>query len=124
MIREKRETEIQATLFDEPVDEKTIADVKHEYITVQTADQRADLIEKLKQANAFLLRHRNHRARSANSIAVGNCLLLGNRIEPIMSSAPDDPEEAKAVLEEFRDILEDESIDKIGHNLKYDISRC
>ncbi len=50
VIREKRETEIQATLFDEPVNEKTIKDVKHDYHTVQTADERAALIGKLKQA--------------------------------------------------------------------------
>ena len=34
----------------------------------------------------------------------------------------DDPKQAVAVLEEFREVLEDEVITKIGHNLKYDIS--
>ena len=39
VIREKREKEIQQTLFDEPVDEKTIRDVKHDYRTVKTASR-------------------------------------------------------------------------------------
>ena len=47
VIREKRESEIQATLFDEPVDEKTIRDVQHEYHTVVTHEERAKLIKLL-----------------------------------------------------------------------------
>ncbi|MEO2027450.1 MAG: DNA polymerase I [Fuerstiella sp.] len=48
-IREKREVQIQATLFDD-VDEaevKTIKDVKHTYHIVRTPEERADLVEKL-----------------------------------------------------------------------------
>ena len=36
-------------------------------------------------------------------------------------SFPEDQEETKAILEEFRPFFENESIEKIGHNLKYDI---
>jgi DNA polymerase I len=53
VIREKRETEIQATLFDEPVEEKTIKDVPHRYHTVVTAEQRAELIKLLKQQKSI-----------------------------------------------------------------------
>jgi DNA polymerase-1 len=53
VIREKRETEIQATLFDEPVQEKTIKDVNHEYQTITTAKQRRDLIDQLTQQKRF-----------------------------------------------------------------------
>ena len=34
---------------------------------------------------------------------------------------PEDQEETKAILEEFRPFFEDSTIEKIGHNLKYDI---
>ena len=47
VIREKRETEIQASLFDVPETEKTIADVKHDYKTIETASQRKNLIKQL-----------------------------------------------------------------------------
>ncbi len=35
---------------------------------------------------------------------------------------PQDPVEAAAILEEFRPLFEDERIEKVGHNLKYDLS--
>mgnify|MGYP001826381742 CR=1 FL=1 len=53
VIREKRETEIQATLFDEPVEEKTIADVPHDYRLVTTESERSELIEALKKQDSF-----------------------------------------------------------------------
>ena len=34
---------------------------------------------------------------------------------------PENQEETKEILEEFRSFFEDESIEKVGHNLKYDI---
>ena len=36
-------------------------------------------------------------------------------------SFPEDQEETKTILEEFREFFETETIEKIGHNLKYDI---
>src|SRR5205807_7832212 len=35
---------------------------------------------------------------------------------------PADAMEAKHILEEFRLVLEDETIEKVGHNLKFDLS--
>jgi DNA polymerase-1 len=35
---------------------------------------------------------------------------------------PRDKAAAKAVLEEFRDVLTRDGIEKIGHNLKFDLS--
>ena len=35
---------------------------------------------------------------------------------------PDSPEMAQAVLDEFRPVFENEAIEKVGHNLKYDIT--
>jgi len=46
-IREKREKEIQATLFDAPVEPTTIRTKNHNYLTINTKVGRADLIKKL-----------------------------------------------------------------------------
>jgi DNA polymerase-1 len=121
VIREKRESEIQATLFDEPVDEKTIADVKHEYITIETADQRADLIAKLQKQPTFCFDTETTGLdpRTAMPLGIAFCYQPHKAYYVV---CPDDPQGAVAVLEEFRGLLEDESIAKIGHNLKYDIS--
>jgi DNA polymerase-1 len=121
VIREKRETEIQATLFDEPVEEKSIADVKHEYITIQSVDERSDLIKKLKKQSCFCfdMETTGLDPRTATPIGIAFCW------EPHLAyyvACPEDPSDARKVLEEFRDLMEDDSIAKLGHNLKYDVS--
>ena len=65
-MRKQRETEIQATLFDEPVEEeKTIRDVPHDYQIVKTAKDRAALLDRVDGSERSLLRHRNDGPESA-----------------------------------------------------------
>ena len=56
VIREKREKEIQQRLFDEPVEEKTLADVPHEYHTIKTdgMKDRSRLIEQVATTATYL----------------------------------------------------------------------
>ncbi len=122
VIREKRETEIQATLFDEPVDEKTIADVDHQYITVETAEARRDLIAKLKQQSSFCFDTETTGLDPRTAMPLGIAFCFEPHRAYYVVCPDDDPRAAVAVLEEFREVLEDDSIKKIGHNLKYDIS--
>ncbi len=121
VIREKRESEIQATLFDEPVEEKTIADVKHDYKTVATADERAQLIEELLRQKAICFDTETTGLNAREAFPLG----LAFSFKPHTGYyvvCPDDAEEAQAVLEEFRSVFESDSIAKIGHNLKYDVT--
>ena len=55
VIREKREKEIQQTLFDEPVEERTIRDAEHTYTVVDTPQARAELLEQLLSRRPFVL---------------------------------------------------------------------
>jgi DNA polymerase-1 len=121
VIREKRETEIQATLFDEPVQEKTIGDVEHEYHTVRTADERAALIEELKKQTSicFDTETTGLDPRRALPLGIAFCFQPHRAFYVV---CPDDQSDALAVIEEFRGIFEDESIAKTGHNLKYDVT--
>src|SRR6056297_2831166 len=121
VIREKRETEIQATLFDEPAEEKTIDDVPHEYHTVTTAAERAELIKQLKQQPriSFDTETTGLNPREATPLGVAFCFESHRAFYVV---CPNDPQQARSVLEEFRSIFEDESISKIGHNLKYDLT--
>lgn len=121
VIREKRETEIQATLFDEPVEEKTIRDVKHNYQTITTAEQRAELIATLKKQPAFCFDTETTglNPRVAMPLGVAFCFEPHQAFYVV---CPPDLEGARAVLDEFRDVFLDESIGKIGHNLKYDLT--
>ena len=121
VIREKRETEIQATLFDEPVQEKTIRDVDHEYHTVRTADERTALIAELKKQTSicFDTETTGLDPRRALPLGIAFCFQPHRAFYVV---CPDDQDEALAVIEEFRGIFEDESIAKTGHNLKYDVT--
>lgn len=121
VLREKRETEIQASLFDEPVEEKTIRDVAHEYHTITTTEARRELISHLKQQTIICFDTETTGLNPREALPLG----LAFSFEPHRGYyvvCPPDPQEALAVIEEFRDVLEDEFITKVGHNLKYDLT--
>ncbi len=100
---------------------KTIANVEHEYHLIDTPKKRAALIEKLAQQKTFCF------DTETTGLNPRTCALLGLAFSfqphtgyyvPI----PEDPDENKAVLEEFRGILENPNTEKIGHNLKFDLA--
>lgn len=120
-MREKRETEIQSMLFDEPVDEKTIQDVEHHYELVSTASQRAELIAKLKSQTRFCFDTETTGLDPRKALPLG----IAFSFEPHRGyyvACGDSEDERKQVFYEFQDVLQDKSIEKIGHNLKYDLT--
>lgn len=124
VIREKREKEIQATLFDDmddPPQEQTIADTKHTYTLVNDKKSRGQLIRKLKRAKEFCFdtETTGKNARSASPLGLAFAVKKG---EAFYVVCPEDPVEAQEVIEEFREVFEDPSIRKVGHNLKYDVT--
>ena len=119
----------QTSLFgdeaaDEPIGEsnnKTIADVEHEYYTVDTREKRAALIAKLARQKAFCF------DTETTGLNPRTCELLGLAFsfQPHAGyyvPLPEDPDENRAALEEFREILENPETKKIGHNLKFDMA--
>lgn len=121
VIREKREREIQATLFDEPVEETSIRSTEHDYLTVSTKKARADLIKKLLEQPRICFDTETTGLDPREAMPLG----IAFSMEPHRAyyvTIPEDETMAKAVLEEFRPVFENESIEKIGHNLKYDIA--
>ena len=123
IVREKREKEIQGELFGDEtiIQERTLADVPHEYHTVRTAKQRADLIKTLRQQSqiCFDTETTGLNARTAQPLGVAFSFEPHSAYYVV---CPDDTAAATKVLNEFRPIFEDESIEKVGHNLKYDIT--
>lgn len=121
VIREKREAEIQAKLFDDPVEEKTIQHVDHNYQLVDSAADRKALIKQLETQSSFCFDTETTGLDAREATPLG----LAFSFEPHTAYyvvVPESEAEANAVLEEFRHLFEDESIGKIGHNLKYDIT--
>lgn len=121
VIREKRETEIQATLFDEPVDEKTICDVPHQYHTITTADERTELIELLNQQKSFCFDTETTSLDPRDARPIGLAFSV-RPAEAYYVVLPEEPGPAAAVLKEFEPVLANHAIGKIGHNLKYDLT--
>ncbi len=122
VIREKREKEIQATLFDEPVERKDDRRCQARLQNGRDRQRPRSTDQKTAGPGVDLFRHRNNRARSAAGVAAGHRVFLPTAHRLTTSSVPEDRDQAMAVLEEFRPVFENEAIAKIGHNLKYDVT--
>lgn len=101
-------------------DVKTIDDVDHAYDVADTEEKRKRLIAALKKQKAFSMDIETSELSAKSSDIVGIAFSLGRQTGAYVPM-PEDHDEALAVLEAFRPILEDEKIGTIGHNLKYDL---
>ena len=99
---------------------KTIATNSHFYQHVDTPISRKLLLKKLQQQTSvcFDTETTGLKALEVELIGISFSWEIG---KGYYVSFPDDQIETKAVLEEFRSFFENTSIEKIGHNLKYDI---
>lgn len=121
-IREKREKEIQATLFDEPVvEEKSILNVEHDYQIVSTPEARAELLEKLMAQKTICFDTETTGLDPRSALPLGIAFSFEAH-QGYYVVCPPGQDEALKVLEEFRPVFENEDIEKVGHNLKYDIT--
>ena len=88
---------------------------------MDTPEKRAALMKKLAQQKVFCF------DTETTGLNPRTCELLGLAFsfQPHTGyyvPMPEDPDENKAVLEEFRGILENPNTEKIGHNLKFDLA--
>ncbi|PTS95082.1 DNA polymerase I [Pedobacter sp. HMWF019] len=106
-------------VFEQP-DIKTIEDVEHQYLLVNTAEQRKELIDLLmKQENiSFDTETTGTDANIADLVGLSFCIKPGVAYYIPLSA---DRAEAQQIVDEFRPVLENEQIAKTGQNLKYDI---
>jgi DNA polymerase-1 len=100
---------------------KTIADTPHEYHLVTGSKDRARLIETLRGLKSFCVDTETTGldVRQARLIGLAFSFAAGTGYYVAL---PPVAAESAAVLEEFRPVLEDERIEKVGHNLKFDLS--
>ena len=101
-------------------DLKTIADVGHEYKIMASPEQRAELLRMLQGSSAFALK----------TVATSNDPKLGNLSGIAFSFGansgffvPLQPDAAgsKEFLEKLRAVFESDQVEKIGHDLKFDL---
>ncbi len=97
-----------------------IENVNHNYHLIDTPELRADLIRKLSKQKVLCF------DTETTSIDANQAELVGiafsyKKNEAYYVPVPDNEADAKAIVAEFKPILEDENIEKVGQNLKYDI---
>ncbi len=100
---------------------KAVADVEHDYQLADTPDKRQALIAAVLEQPAFCF------DVETNGLDVRQCDLIGLAFSWAAGTGhyaplPRERAELLAVLEEFRPVFESKASEKIGHNLKYDLS--
>jgi len=111
------------TLEEEPAEKlpaKTIENTAHDYQLIETAAQRADLIKLLLTQDriSFDTETTGTDANTADLVGLSFSIKPGTGY---YIPVPEARAEAQAIVEEFRVVLENEKIEKIGQNTKYDI---
>ncbi|RZK64012.1 MAG: DNA polymerase I, partial [Pedobacter sp.] len=110
----------QPSLFDTPIDAKNITNTAHEYFLVDTLEKRTDLIALLLQQSSISFDTETTGTDANLAELVG----LSFSIKPnegYYIPLPADEVITRSILEEFRIVLENENIVKIGQNIKYDM---
>lgn len=104
---------------NKPADQ-TIETVEHTYHLIQTAGQRAALIEQLSQQPIFCFDTETTGLNTSEAELVG-IAFSWKAHEGYYVPLPANQEEARAIVHEFRGVLENASIAKVGQNIKYDV---
>ena len=122
------EMNFQGTLFDmgspemEPIGKKmeTIETIPHQYYLVENELQRASLRAELSVQDEFCFDTETTGLDTQSSDIV--CISFAFRKhEAYCVTIPKNQQEAKKIIEEFREIFADENITKIGQNIKFDM---
>ena len=100
---------------------RTISDVDHDYSLVEGDGDRAELLATLKTSSVFCLdlETTGLDPRTCDVIGLAICLEAHTGYYVPL---PEDGDGARMILEEFRPVLEDASIGKVGHNFKFDLA--
>jgi DNA polymerase I len=125
----KKDTEIQPDLFSgsddagifAQVDErKSLGNTVHNYQLADNQQLRGQLIKLLADSGHFCFDTETTGLDIAIAELVGMSFSI-KETEAWFVPVPDEPEAAQAIVEEFRELFENEKISKTGQNLKFDI---
>lgn len=102
-------------------DIKTLTATSHKYLLVDTPDKRNDLIRILEKAESisFDTKTTGKDPNTVELVGLSFCIIPG---EGWYVPVPENYGEALEIVKSFAHIYADENIEKIGHNLKYDIA--
>lgn len=104
----------------ETSDVKTIATEKPSYHLVVKPEERKELLDLLLKQDSVCFDTETDRLDALHANLVGMSFSYKER-EAFYVAVPNDFEDAKKIVEEFRPFFESEKIEKIAHNVKYDM---
>jgi DNA polymerase-1 len=117
---------IQGSLFDEPASQppiqrvdKHIHNTPHTYLVVQTPESLADLVAILQKSPYICFDTETTHLEATRASLVGMSFSVKPH-EAWYVPVPSDNADAQRIVDLFKPIWEDPSIEKIGQNLKYD----
>ena len=118
----------QTSLFDQaaqqiaeqPVDLKSITEVRHDYQLVDTAEKRAALIQQLEKQDAFCFDTETDSLDTLSAQLVGLAFSF-QKGSAFYIPCPEDREETQMIIQAFKPLLEDDKKTKIAQNLKFDL---
>lgn len=99
---------------------KTIETEKPSYHLIDTPQSRKELLELLLEQSSFCFDTETTGIDSLHAALVGFSFSFRAK-EGFYIPTPRESDQARAILEEFKVLFEDEKIEKIGHNVKYDL---
>ncbi|UTW63912.1 DNA polymerase I [bacterium SCSIO 12741] len=110
----------EETLEEESSEIKNLENSPHEYHFTDTPEKRKSLLYILRGQKSICFDTETTGTNPLLAELVGLSFAV-SAYEAFYVPVPDTLEGAQAIVDEFRDILEDENVEKIGQNLKYDI---
>jgi DNA polymerase-1 len=100
---------------------KNIENVPHTYSLIDTPQKRADLIHQLANQKSFCFDTETTGLNAFEAELVGMSFAYKHH-EAFYIPFPENQEETTQILKEFIPLFENETIEKIGQNIKYDIN--
>lgn len=99
---------------------KTLNDVDHDYQLIDTQEKRAEVVKELKNSKEFAIDTETSGLNPHFAELVGISISLKPH-QGYYIPAGKTKEQTQLILNEFKPALEDDEIEKIGQNIKYDI---
>ena len=99
----------------------TLEDREHEYFLIDSTEKRKDLIQKLASQNSFCFDTETTDKNPNNAELVGLSFSF-QKGKAFYVPLPDNFGECQDVVNEFKTVFENSDIEKIGQNLKFDIT--
>lgn len=104
----------------ETSEHKTIATEKPSYHLVSTPEERKELLDLLLKQKSVCFDTETDNIEALHANVIGISFSFKKR-EGYYMAVPYDYEQAKVIVEEFRPFFESTKVEKVAHNIKYDI---